>query len=157
MAVMIFDKSVLERAQEIKRRAENNIDSTEDIQKRIKTGNAIGDEEGQMLIIPNLPTNCKVVYSIEEQPQPMGLCHHFSFSFIDRPRSSPQPALVEQIIGLFGVKQRVPFECVPYEMDNVLNLLFQVRPGELNNAMPASAYGQPNFIKALREKPNEDV
>jgi hypothetical protein len=71
-----------------------------------------GDQEGFIVYIPR---GFRVVYSMEVQPDPLGLCHHLSVSLEQGAHLEkyPHPAAVEAIMNEIGFEGGIK-HCVAY-------------------------------------------
>lgn len=72
------DDAVLDKISDLARHAAANRFNLANVQSRMLPGaESVGDDDKFAVFIP---VGWKVVYCIEEQPAPLGWCHHFSFS-----------------------------------------------------------------------------
>jgi len=96
--VMIIDKGVQSRIEQVKLYCEKNplnSDDMFDINAGVK--NPPGGDERHIVVIPN---SYKVVYTQEHQPN-AGLCHHISVSI--PPPNMPNLEAVRMVLKEFGM------------------------------------------------------
>lgn len=122
MRPLILDDTARARIAEIKRHAERNVVTLDDIKKAIKTGNGIGDDPAFVL---NIHFGFRVVYSLEDHPG--GRCHHLSMSVPEKGRS-PSIQAVQVMLDEFGIKARVGDKqaMIWMEQGSIVNVLVPV-------------------------------
>lgn len=100
-ALVITDE-IREELRRLQQFAASNIISRDQLAK-IAAGEAPppGDQEGHIAYVP---VGLRVVYSMEYQDEPLGLCHHLSVS-LDQgayPEKYPHPLMVQAIMNEIG-------------------------------------------------------
>lgn len=127
MAELRIDDEVLDNVSRLVHHANLHRVSLEVVRLRASgLGPSIGDDEKFVLQIPE---GWRVVYCIEEQPAPVGWCHHFGY-FLELnsgERLAPPPELfVQAILPMFQLNLSAPISTWKEDVDNgrCTNLIF---------------------------------
>jgi hypothetical protein len=100
--VLMIDDRVTKRIAEIKAYAALHVFTMDQLKAIMKAGPsaAAGTDPGFRMIIP---MGYRTVYTLEDQPEPVGRCTHVSIS-LDGPKGAmPHPIAVNTILQAFGI------------------------------------------------------
>lgn len=98
MRVLIIDPAVRVDIATLKTYADMHRINLQELRRMIAAKDVIGDHPRYAV---NIPDGFRVVFSIEEQPPPMGWSRHISIS-IPRDRHGPNPFAVSELLTEFG-------------------------------------------------------
>lgn len=118
---LVIGPEQLERARDIKRHAEKNVMSHQELQNAMKTGYVIGDDPEFAM---DIPIGFKVVYTQEDQKPPLNRCHHLSVS-LNAPGRAPNEHAVQMIAEMFGIKTNV-LKAVVYMEGDAVNVIMPI-------------------------------
>jgi hypothetical protein len=98
MRALIIDSSVKARIAHLKEYADRHRLNLIELKHMMAEKEVIGDNP---LYAVNIPDGFRVVFTIEEQPPPMGWSRHISIS-IPRNTHGPNPFIVNELLTEFG-------------------------------------------------------
>lgn len=102
---LLITDSVKARAKQIQQHAFLRRESLSSLLNRLGTGALDPGNDEQLRM--QIDHGYKVVYSIEQQPAPLGWCQHISIS-VESPRMTPNPAAVVEILALWDITAKTP-------------------------------------------------
>lgn len=127
--LIIFEETKRDM-QRLRAHAEANPLVLSELKRRFESKEGIGDDPQFSC---RIPVGFKVVFSIEQQPPPLGLCRHISIS-VEQPGRSPHFEAVNMIMAEFGMEgpvQTLKAPSMVYREDlpggrSAINVIIQV-------------------------------
>jgi len=107
LGVLVIGPEEKEKLKKLKETAEANVLSFQ----TLMSGTPIGDNPNHAIYIP---ADFRVVYSVEEQPNPLGRCRHLSVS-VSREGRVPHPASLKMIAEELGFRNDAMVDFAMYQ------------------------------------------